>query len=471
MSGSEDVPGGVSEIPPPSGGRSGSRPSVGHESSGSQADQLDPSQLTDIADSVPGALYRVIAREDGEWSFAFLSRGIEDLYGYSPQEVFDDPMVLNRCMVDDDVPAYLQANMRASKSMSVLDHEYRITTRSGELCWVGVRAVPRSVEEGVVSWAGIMLDISDRKRAERSLVVSESRYRALFDNVRQGIVFCDPTGRIVDANPAAVQILRTTLEDLRATAPMTPFYEAERRDGTPLPHDEHPNFVALRTGERVSDVVIQAVVGPHSDERLWMRVNAVPLFEDGQLERVFTTFDDVTENVERAQQIEQQASTDFLTGIPNRRTLMSRLSLELDRVKRKADLRCAVLALDLDHFKLVNDTHGHAAGDAVLCDVASSIDRSIRPSDLVARMGGEEFVVILPDTTAAGALAMAERLRGALAETAVEFDGARIDMTVSIGLTLIDAADESEDVVLSRADRAMYEAKAGGRNTVKAVWA
>ena len=133
--------------------------------------------LADLADSVPGALYRIESTEFGKWSFVFLSSGIEDLYGYSAEDVLADQMLLNRCMLEEDVVGYAEANLAAYENMSVLDHEYRIRCRSGEVRWIGVRAVPRRADGATVSWSGIMLDITKRKQIEDALVRSEPRFR------------------------------------------------------------------------------------------------------------------------------------------------------------------------------------------------------------------------------------------------------------------------------------------------------
>jgi diguanylate cyclase (GGDEF)-like protein len=133
-------------------------------------------------------------------------------------------------------------------------------------------------------------------------------------------------------------------------------------------------------------------------------------------------------------------------------------------------LRCGLLALDLDHFKRVNDTWGHAAGDAVLCHLVQLAQGLIRSSDLLGRTGGEEFSVLLPDTSPEAVLAMAERLRVRVAATPAVFEGRHIPISLSIGASLIDAQDADADAVLARADQALYAAKEGGRNRVRTQW-
>jgi diguanylate cyclase (GGDEF)-like protein len=159
-----------------------------------------------------------------------------------------------------------------------------------------------------------------------------------------------------------------------------------------------------------------------------------------------------------------RAAHDALTGLPNRGTLAERLRHALQRVKR-ADGSVAVLFVDLDRFKDVNDELGHAAGDEVLRTIAARIDAGLRPGDTVARFGGDEFVVVCEDVGgAADAIEVAERLRAALSAPIPLPNGRQATITASIGVALPDRPDRTAEVLLQAADRAMYEVKASGRD-------
>ena len=167
--------------------------------------------------------------------------------------------------------------------------------------------------------------------------------------------------------------------------------------------------------------------------------------------------------VEESQRL---ATTDGLTGLINRRAFAQELKLELDRAKRTGT-PTSLLLLDLDHFKAINDKHGHAAGDAVLVAVAKTLQRESRVYDLVARWGGEEFIIALPVTDAESARLVAERLREAIANLVVKSQaGESMPLTVSVGTAQLEPGTESLDELVDRADRAMYRAKVGGRNRV-----
>jgi two-component system cell cycle response regulator len=161
------------------------------------------------------------------------------------------------------------------------------------------------------------------------------------------------------------------------------------------------------------------------------------------------------------------ALTDELTGLYNRRYLFAHLDELIERANRDG-IRVALLLFDIDHFKKVNDTHGHAAGDEVLRQIAARASNSVRNADLVARLGGEEFVVVMPETELAIAAAVAERLRAAIARQpfSVGVAAARLSLTVSIGVTVASRGGDARDRMLARADDALYAAKAGGRNRI-----
>ncbi len=202
-------------------------------------------------------------------------------------------------------------------------------------------------------------------------------------------------------------------------------------------------------------------------EYRWIIDTGVPRFdEDGDFMGFIGSCIDITEHKEMEEELWELATTDGLTGFLNRRHFLVRLQEEFDRMRRNAQLQSSVLMLDLDHFKRINDGYGHAAGDAVLKHFADIIHTEQRKIDVVGRLGGEEFAIILPDTDLFEARVFAERLRKTLADRPLQQQSTIIEITVSIGIALLSAATESPDNVLRDADRALYLAKESGRNRV-----
>ncbi|MCX7177894.1 MAG: diguanylate cyclase [Proteobacteria bacterium] len=176
---------------------------------------------------------------------------------------------------------------------------------------------------------------------------------------------------------------------------------------------------------------------------------------------------DITERKQLEAELRELAITDTLTGLSNRRHFLARLEDELARVQRLDALHTAVLMLDLDLFKRVNDEYGHLTGDAVLRHFATLLREELRKIDTGGRVGGEEFAIILAGADLAAAQVFAERLRLKIARTPLFSCGKEIGITVSIGISDLSATDSSADAVLSRADGALYQAKRNGRNRVE----
>lgn len=162
--------------------------------------------------------------------------------------------------------------------------------------------------------------------------------------------------------------------------------------------------------------------------------------------------------------IHSMALTDDLTLLPNRRACYDRLGVEVSRAERHGE-GLAVFLLDLDRFKMVNDTHGHAAGDRVLTETAARIGSGLRTEDFIGRYGGEEFLGILPRTDRSSSERVCGRVLECVSATSIDIGGPQIRMTVSIGVALFDG-NEGVDRIIGRADAALYEAKDGGRNRV-----
>jgi diguanylate cyclase (GGDEF)-like protein len=172
---------------------------------------------------------------------------------------------------------------------------------------------------------------------------------------------------------------------------------------------------------------------------------------------------------DRERRLEAMARTDALTGVANRRRFLEVFTREFERAKRYGTSLSCVL-LDLDHFKSINDRHGHQVGDRVLVAAAQAFTRSLRTHDTIARWGGEEFVLLLPQTDLAGAEAVAERCRRSLEDTVIPAEGGRVAATVSIGVaTHPQPPFESEGALLKSADDALYRAKVSGRNRVATI--
>ena len=233
-----------------------------------------------------------------------------------------------------------------------------------------------------------------------------------------------------------------------------------------LPEMERRMAESIETQQRYE--MEYRVVWPNGDIRNIRAAGTVQKDESGVPVRMTGVNWDVTEHRRMENELRRLASTDPLTGASNRRHFMSRLNDELERCKRYGT-RMVLLSLDIDHFKDINDTFGHPAGDVVLKDLVKLCTKTLRTTDVFGRVGGEEFLAALTLTGLMAGQRTAERLRKGVEDLVVKTDGKSITFTISIGMTELQSIDETIDPLLHRADEALYKAKNNGRNRIEIV--
>lgn len=302
-----------------------------------------------------------------------------------------------------------------------------------------------------------------QSRLERRLEESEERFRGLIENLQVGVVLTGSDGEILVSNRAALNLLGVEEDGLLGKRLLDALCEgAVREDGSPFPADELPPLRAIASGRPVRDAVV-GISRPAVGDRAWLLVNAEPqLAPDGGVRQVICTISDVTERKALEEQLAYRAYHDVLTGLPNRALFLDRLQNALVGSRRRED-RVAVLFVDLDNFKLVNDSLGHEVGDRLLVEVAGRLDKSLRPADTLARLGGDEFAVMLTNISGIrDVLVVVARLLERL-EAPVALQGEEVTVTASIGVSLAVSGEASPADLMREADAAMYRTKRGGK--------
>ena len=288
-----------------------------------------------------------------------------------------------------------------------------------------------------------------------------SQHQRLLNSLGEGVYGTDSQGGCTFINKAALQMLRISEEEALGHNQHALFHY-HYPDGRPYPQRECPIEKTTRDGvERRTEEWFFRGDG----EGFPVNLTVSPLHEKGEVTGAVIVFQDITERKRMEHELETLATTDPLTRLPNRRYFMLAMEKELARIQRTGHVAC-LLMFDLDHFKRINDRYGHAVGDAVLNLFANLLRENLRQMDVPGRIGGEEFVALLPETDRDGGLAIAERLRTALEVTGLDVAGERVKVSVSIGCAEILPGDISVDAALVRADRALYQAKSSGRNRV-----
>ncbi|MDP8901576.1 MAG: EAL domain-containing protein [Actinomycetota bacterium] len=310
-----------------------------------------------------------------------------------------------------------------------------------------------------------VVDLVDSAQASeerrRRLLESEERFRNLLGNLQVGVLLMDSRGEILLANGRAMALIGLTGDELVGKAHLDTDWDVVYEDGSPFPVEEFPVARAISEGRAVRQVVM-GLRAPGRDERVWLLVDAEPEFaDDGGVEQVVCTLSDVSERRRAEERLSNLARYDRFTGLVNRDLFADRLDRALARSARTGN-PVALMFVDLDRFKDVNDTLGHDAGDELLKEVGRRLLGRVRESDTVARLGGDEFAIILEDLIdERDADVVASDLLDSLAEP-VLLDGHEIPVTASIGTAAYPSSRGDE--LLKNADTTMYRAKERGRN-------
>lgn len=319
----------------------------------------------------------------------------------------------------------------------------------------------------------VITDITQIVAQERQLKYNTAWINAIMAGVTDyALMSLDQDGKICEWNPSIGRVTKFTAEDVVGKS-FSIFY----KEGSISPEriidylkEADEDGWSLSEGWRAkadgTSFWSSSMIVPIEDTTEDSEGN-ITLSDHGELSYALILRDITGRNRDTDAQLSAMSS-DYLTGIANRRTLFEAAELEFKRWHRNPR-PLTLIIIDADYFKKVNDTHGHAIGDLVLCNLASTMKETMRDIDTVARIGGEEFAALLPSTDLNGALQLAERFRNRIEAMCMVIDGAEIRYTVSIGISAMDDSVTGFDELLQRADTALYEAKHAGRNNVK-IW-
>jgi diguanylate cyclase (GGDEF)-like protein/PAS domain S-box-containing protein len=319
----------------------------------------------------------------------------------------------------------------------------------------------------LVTTRGIFRDISQRKEAEDLLRDQKLLTEKLIRYSAVPIFVLDPQHRVTDWNRACEMLTGIPAGQMVGTANHWQAFYREKRPclaDIVIDASERRNFAALYTVAKNSELLEEGIHGEEwldavGGERRYLSCDAVPIYNRGkELVAVIETLHDLTERKKMEEALTRLATTDTLTGVYNRGKIEESLRQEMARAARYGT-PLTILLFDLDDFKKINDSLGHSIGDQVLKEVAATVARQIRETDVVGRWGGEEFMVLCPGTVAADAVTIAEKLRQRVEELP-------LGVTISCGLSGY-RSGESMDALINRADKALYAAKHAGRNLVR----
>jgi len=404
-----------------------------------------------LVEQLPFISY-VDQEDDPSAKALYVSPQIEAVLGYTPEEWLALPDVFPQSIHEDDRSRVLAEKAAAYARGETLRQEYRMRARDGRLVWVEDVSVHVQPPEGGTPFRqGFTLDITERKRADDAVRLAETRYRTLVEQLPLAVYIdrVDSSSSNVYTSPQIEAMLGYTVEEWAADPSLfVQLLHADDRERVLAAHER-----TQATGEPLRvEYRLHALDG----RVVWVHDEGHVIDDPESGEPVLQGYLlDITARKEAEEQLRYQAFHDPLTGLANRALFTDRVQHAL--VVRSGD--AAVLFLDLDDFKAVNDGLGHVAGDTLLRAVGVRLRASLSPTHTVARMGGDEFAILVERVdAAAAAVDAAERITAAL-QTPFDLDGREVFITASVGIAVGEDAEE----LLRCSDVAMYGAKASGK--------
>jgi len=405
-------------------------------------------KMSVILESVDAYIY--LKDKQGRYLFAnrpvleLFNASLDQVVGQGDERFFDASTAANlrendrRVLIDGET-------LRREETNRSLKYEHDST-------YLSVKLPLRNEAGEIYALCGISTDITERKQAEQKLQLAAS----VFTHAREGIMITDPVGTIIEVNEAFSRITGYQRDEVVGRNPRL------------LKSGQHgePFYAAMWHGLRDNGYWFGEIWNRRKNGEFFAEMQTISAVRDaqGQIKQYVSLFSDITRIKEHERELEHIAHYDALTGLPNRVFLADRLHQAMAQVIRR-NQKLAVVYLDLDGFKAVNDRFGHDAGDQLLITLSNRMKQTLREGDTLARIGGDEFVAVLLDLTEIEAsLPMLARMLAAAAEP-VPWDNQLLQVSASVGVTFYPQTEEADaDQLMRQADQAMYQAKVSGKN-------
>ena len=411
-------------------------------------------RFREIAENVREVFFVISARTD---EILYISPTYEEVWGRSCQSLYEDPQSWLFAIHPEDSFKAIATIETQFRTGDDFEEEYRIVRPDGSICWVRVKAFPvRDAVNRVSRFVGIAEDITERREAEEAVRKSEEQFRLTFELAPIGMAISSLEGKFTRVNQALCDALGYARAELLELS----FTEISHPEDCQLHRHLEQKLIA---GKDSSFQIEQRSIA--KDGRIVDTLLKVLMVrdEEGNPLHFNNQVVDITERKSMEKQLIHDALHDALTGLPNRALFIDRLQQQLKRSQRQDNYLFAVLFLDLDRFKVVNDSVGHLVGDKLLIEIARRLKKSIAPTDTVARLGGDEFTILLEDISSKSeATLVAESIYQTLTFP-FHIDGYELFTTASIGIALSSPEYESPADILRDADLTMYSAKEQGK--------
>ncbi|WP_068614814.1 sensor domain-containing protein [Paenibacillus tuaregi] len=401
---------------------------------------VNSQKLSDIFETLDVAIWS----HDLETDTLLITPGIERLYGYPLEAFYQDKDHWKKVIVLEDMPIISDRVQRIANGETVTSI-YRIVRPDGEVRWIQDRGIPKMGPRGnMVSFSSVIFDITDRKE-------SEDRYQSLVE-MSPNLIAVISRGRIDYINKAGCSLVGENCPSELTGQPIEKIFPAKvLEEIRTIEQKRVHNYESLKT--------VEFEVNRMDGKSIHVEMSARPIHFEGRF-AVQVMGSDITLRKESEKMVEFMAYYDALTELPNRYKLREHLNTILGQAQNRM---VAVLFLDLDRFKIINDTKGHMVGDLLLQKVAKRLEHAVQGDGMVSRQGGDEFIILLEDTDKSKASGVAKRLLDALASPII-VDHEEYFVTASIGISIYPTDGVDEETLIKHADTAMYLAKERGKN-------
>lgn len=418
-----------------------------------QASQDALDRLQKIASQVPGLVFQFQLFPDGSSCIPYANEALRTIYRVSPDDVREDATKILDAIHPDDLENFKASFRLSAQNLTPWRQEYRLQFNDAPVCWLFGNALPQRQADGSVLWHGFITDITKQKQDEVDLRIAATAFE-----LQDAMLVTDANNVILKVNQAFTRITGYSAKDVIGKTPNL------------LSSGQHDKafYSSMwdsinRTDAWQGEIWNRRKNGEVYPE--WLIITAVKEADEKneQVNHYVASFSDITSRKAAEEEIKQLAFYDTLTKLPNRRLLLERLKHSIE-VERRDGSRLALLMLDLDRFKAVNDSLGHSAGDELLQQVAERILARLRDVDMVARLGGDEFVVLLEDIAhPEDAARVAEEIIHVLSKPFQLTQSNDVQIGASIGISLYPEHGASYEILMDHADAALYQAKDQGR--------
>lgn len=418
-----------------------------------QASQDALDRLQKIASQVPGLVFQFQLFPDGSSCIPYANEALRTIYRVSPDDVREDATKILDAIHPDDLENFKASFRVSAQNLTPWRQEYRLQFNDAPVCWLFGNALPQRQADGSVLWHGFITDITKQKQDEVDLRIAATAFE-----LQDAMLVTDANNVILKVNQAFTRITGYSAKDVIGKTPNL------------LSSGQHDKafYSSMwdsinRTDAWQGEIWNRRKNGEVYPE--WLIITAVKEADEKneQVNHYVASFSDITSRKAAEEEIKQLAFYDTLTKLPNRRLLLERLKHSIE-VERRDGSRLALLMLDLDRFKAVNDSLGHSAGDELLQQVAERILARLRDVDMVARLGGDEFVILLEDIAhPEDAARVAEEIIHVLSKPFQLTQSNDVQIGASIGISLYPEHGASYEILMDHADAALYQAKDQGR--------